>query len=54
MNQHDMLFILTLCELLDKSVEPKEVERAYEEAKRKLEAHRQPTPEATFSRAPHR
>ena len=49
MNQHDMLLILTLCELLEKSVEPKEVERAYEEAKRKLEAHREPPPEGYIS-----
>ncbi len=52
MNEHDMLLILTLCELLEKSVRPSDVEYAYEEAKRKLESDHGPTPPATFSRAP--
>lgn len=56
MNERETLLVLTLCELIcpEKNVEPKEVQRAYQEAKRKLDADRQPPPEGYISRAPRR
>jgi hypothetical protein len=53
MNQHDMLLVLTICELLapEKSVDARDVTRAYEEARRKVELANQPPMEAEIYRA---
>ncbi len=42
MNDHDMLLVMTICELLGTSAYPGDVERAYEQAKGKLKASREP------------
>jgi len=54
MNDREKLLVMTICQLLDKSVEPSEVEREYQEAKRKLDSSREPTPPGYISRAPRR
>lgn len=41
MNDKDTLLVMTICELLEKSASPLEVERAYQKAQKTLERWRQ-------------
>ena len=41
MDEQEILLVLTICELLDKSVSVKAVQRAYERAQRLVERERQ-------------
>jgi hypothetical protein len=52
MTERDKLLVMTICDLLDKSVDPIDVERAYDRARQRMEQLRGPVPPATFSRAP--
>jgi hypothetical protein len=47
MSETDMLLIMTLCDLLGKSTDPRSVERAYQKAKAHLQRVNQPKDEAT-------
>jgi two-component SAPR family response regulator len=51
MDDHDMVLALAICDLLEKSVTPKDVEKAFERAKKRLELSRQPPREAKISYA---
>lgn len=42
MNDHDMLLVMTICELLGKDAYPEDVERAYRQAQGKLKTSRAP------------
>jgi hypothetical protein len=53
MKPNEMLLVLTICELLGKSVDVLDVDRAYEEAKRKLDQSREPLRKAEISRQGH-
>jgi hypothetical protein len=46
MDEDQLLLVLTICELLDKSSSPKAVKKAYEKAERLLEKERQRSMEA--------
>jgi hypothetical protein len=43
MNDHDLLLVMTICELLGKSVYPGDVEVAYQQAQGKLKTSREPS-----------
>ena len=47
MNDRDLLLALTICDLLDESTNPREVENAYRRAVRQLDAwrHRKTEPD---------
>lgn len=44
MDQREMLLIMTACQLLGESVTPKDIEREYEKAKKRLEGFLHPKP----------
>jgi hypothetical protein len=51
MDDHDMILALAICDLLEKSVTPRDVEKAFERAKKSLERSGQPPKEAKISYA---
>lgn len=51
MDEEDMILALAICDLLGKSVAPKDVEKAYEIAKKRLERLDQPPRPAKVSYA---
>jgi hypothetical protein len=51
MNEKDVILALAICDLLGKSVTPKEVEKAFEKAEKRLELSRQPRREAKLTHA---
>jgi len=51
MEEKEMILALAICDLLGKSVTPKDVERAFETARKKLERLGQPPREARVSHA---
>lgn len=55
MNDHDLTLALAICELLEKSVTPEAVEKAFEKAKKRVERYRNPQParDAKISYGPH-
>jgi hypothetical protein len=53
MTPNEKLLVLTICELLGKSVDVVDVDRAYEDAKRKLEQSREPPRKAEIFRQGH-
>jgi hypothetical protein len=44
MDEREMLLVMTACELLEKSVTPKDIEKASEKAKKRLEGFLYPKP----------
>lgn len=52
MDENEMVLALAICDLLEKSVTPEAVEKAFEKAKKRLERLRHPQPprEAILSR----
>lgn len=51
MDDHDIILVMAICELLGKSVAPKDVEKAIEKAREKLERSGQPPRAAVTSHA---
>lgn len=54
MNKHDVLLVMTICELLGKSVDPKEVKETYEAARQRMDRLDDPPEPGYISRAPRR
>jgi hypothetical protein len=42
MNDHDVLLVMTICQILGKDPYPDEVEREFKQAKQKLDTSREP------------
>lgn len=51
MDDHEIILALAICDLLGKSVTPKQVQSAFEKAAKRLELSRQPPREAKISYA---
>ena len=54
MNKHDVLLVMTICELLGTSVDPKQVRETYEAAKQRMEQLDDTPPEGYFFSAARR
>lgn len=51
MNDHDIILALAVCQLLGKSVTPKDVEKAIEDVEKRLERSHHPPREAIVTQA---
>ena len=54
MTNNDVLLVITICELLGTSVDPKQVRDTYDRARQRMDQLDETPPQGYISRAPHR